>query len=269
MGTSRGRVAAWIGGLLALSFAAALLVITGCNNEEANIAQQISSKSGGGKTAAGTAGKTAGAGQASTAKPGADATGGEATGLKTAGGGKDGIAAAEAPKLVAPKIKIESTTIKAPYPEFVGQGRYDITVSVLAEENSEPAVWRIVALDGDGKEVGHIEKYLKIPQKYARSFKLNDFFCTKAPVKVEFQLTDKQAVKPEADEKGGKAGGGAASGGGAAAGGAAGAGRGAAGAGGGGDKSGGGSSGGGSGGGDKGGGDKGGSDDTGGGDSGE
>lgn len=89
---------------------------------------------------------------------------------------------------------IENVDVKAPYPEYDGEGRYDVKVHVMTEEYAEPQVYRIVALDEEGNEVGSQEKHLKLPQKKARSFNFNGFYCTHMPTTVAFYVTNKQAV---------------------------------------------------------------------------
>lgn len=111
---------------------------------------------------------------------------------------------------------IEEVAVKAPYPEFDGEGRYDVKVFVMTEVYAEPQVYRIVALDEEGNEVGSQEKHLKLPQKKARSINFNGFYCTHMPFTVEFYLTGKQAVAASGDSGGGTAGGGASGSGGGA-----------------------------------------------------
>jgi hypothetical protein len=102
-------------------------------------------------------------------------------------------------------LVIERVDVRAPYPEFDGEGRYEVTVFVMTEVYAEPQVYRIVALDEEGNEVGSQEKHLKLPQKKARSINFNGFYCTHMPFTVEFYLTGKQAVAAS-DGGGGTAG---------------------------------------------------------------
>jgi hypothetical protein len=85
-------------------------------------------------------------------------------------------------------------TVEAPYPEFDGEGRYDIKVAIMVEEYSDPQVYRIVALNADGEAVGEQQRHLQLPMKKPRSLDLNNFYCTSMPVAIEFYSTDKEAI---------------------------------------------------------------------------
>jgi len=114
--------------------------------------------------------------------------------------------AEEVPEEEGPKpsenIVIEDIQIDRPYPEFTGEGRYDIKVFVMLKEHEEAQVYRIAAMDEDGNEVGSQERQLKLPLRKARSFNFNEFYCTKIPVTLAFFYTDKEAATAEASGEG-------------------------------------------------------------------
>lgn len=108
-----------------------------------------------------------------------------------------------APEEPIDNVIVESVEVKAPYPEFDGEGRYDVRVSVLLKEFEDAQVYRIAALDAEGNEVGSQEKHLKLPLKKARSFDFNEFYCTHMPTTVAFYRTDLTAVAAGEGENGG------------------------------------------------------------------
>ena len=186
--TARTVGAAGLGALMvALSLGGLALTAAGCNDSsEADMYQQM--MAGGNTTSA----------RPQAADDGPD----------TPVGLAETDPEAEVPEELVPveNLVIEKVEVKAPYPEFEGEGRYDVTVYLMTEVYAEPQVYRIVALDEDGEEVGSQEKHLKLPQKKARSINFNGFYCTHAPLTVALYLTGKQAVAATGGGTGGSAG---------------------------------------------------------------
>lgn len=170
------------------------LTVAGCNDTaESDAYQQL--MAGGanrGGTSAGESGQALSGGK--PAIPGAEATE-EQT--------EDGEAAESSEPI--DNVVIEEVQIEAPYPEFDGEGRYDVKVTVVLKEFEDAQVYRIAALDEEGNEVGSQEKHLKLPLRKARSFDFNEFYCTHMPVTVAFFRTDKTAVAAgESEGEGGE-----------------------------------------------------------------
>lgn len=171
--------AAGLGALVMAALLAGLAAVaTGCDEgNEADMYQQM----------------MAGGSQGSSSRPQPSAGQDAGMGLQTGAEATGEEAASDEPVLVE-NLVIEKVDVKAPYPEHTGEGRYDVKVYLMTEEHAEPQVYRIVAVDKDGNEVGSQEKHLKLPQKKARSFNFSGFYCTAMPVTVAFYLTNKQAV---------------------------------------------------------------------------
>jgi len=155
--------------------------IAGCNDkgEQEMMQQMLSSGNNSGTQTAAPADRAA-AGE--TPALGAAQNAGEQTAEDTA-----------QPELVE-NVTVEVVEVKAPYPEFDGEGRYDVRVTCLLKDYEEAQVYRIVALDAEGNEVGSQDKHLKLPLKKARTFDFNEFYCTHMPVSIAFYRTDKEAV---------------------------------------------------------------------------
>ncbi|MBN2083433.1 hypothetical protein JW859_14655 [bacterium] len=186
------RISAFTALAALLVLAGSAVLVTGCNDSgESDMMQQM--MAGGGNR---------------TNRPdrsAADKTNAEAQPADAAEGTED---AAETPEEEGPKpsenVVIEKIEIDRPYPEFEGEGRYDIKVYVMLKEHEEAQVYRIAAIDADGNEVGSQERQLKLPLRKPRSFNFNEFYCTKLPVTLAFFYTDKEAtVAEDSGEAGG------------------------------------------------------------------
>lgn len=125
---------------------------------------------------------------------------------------------AEDPTLVT-SVVIEKLLVKAPYPEFTGEDRYDVKVTLMTTEPVEAQVFRIVAIGADGQVVGEQDRHLKLPQKKARTLNFDEIYCLSIPVAIEFHTTDLEATAANGDgsnvsERGSSRGGGGATSGG-------------------------------------------------------
>jgi len=177
-----GRTAVAAVLLSALAFCGIALFATGCkDNSEQEMMQQMMARGNqpGGEPAKASDRSMAGSNPAMAGSEGSEQTSDE------------GEAAPEEP---IDNVIIESVEVKAPYPEFDGEGRYDVRVSVLLKEFEDAQVYRIAAMDADGNEVGSQEKHLKLPLKKARTFDFNEFYCTHMPTTLAFYRTDKEAI---------------------------------------------------------------------------
>jgi hypothetical protein len=166
--------------------------VTGCNDDaESEMMQQMMSAGGGSSSSSSAPDRT-------TKQPSTEMAVAGAAGEQEPqdDGGEEEV---EAPQPIE-NITIEEVEIDAPYPEFTGEGRYDVKVYCMLKEFEEAQVYRIAALDEEGNEVGSQEKHLKLPLKKARSFNFNEFYCTSMPVTVAFFRTDKEAVAADATE---------------------------------------------------------------------
>ncbi len=221
------------------AFAACLALITpltllaSCNDDSADMASQIS---GGGKPAGGgggaakpAGGDSGGAKGAAGQKPGlpGKAGGQKLPGLPGKPGDEPAAEGAEGEKgtevdgdkvmvdgqeVPQPKLSIKILDIHGP-PMYEDAGRYDLKVEVTLEEYVDAKVWKIVALDGEGKEVGTDLQFLYFPLNQPQTFAFNDLYCMKKPTDVKLIYTGKDAKKPGGDggekaEKGGVKGGG-------------------------------------------------------------
>lgn len=98
-------------------------------------------------------------------------------------------------------VEVPQLVVDPPYYECTGEGRYDVTVAVVVEENIPAQVYRIVAIGEDGEEVGSQERHIQLPMKKPRTFDLNNFHCTSIPVAIEFYELEKDpAVAEDRDE---------------------------------------------------------------------
>ena len=179
-------------GISVLLISAGLALASGCQRDSATrMAQQISASQG-----------STAAPQPPTGAPAAPPPGGAPAQPPPAGGqGKGEV-------VESTEVVVTNLEVKAPYAEFNGAGRYSVKLSVVAKEPVKPAVWRIVAYGEDGKEVGHQDQHLVIPNNKPRSLTLDDFYCSSRPVKLAFLLTNLQAVKPPPPHAGGPGAGG-------------------------------------------------------------
>lgn len=196
---------------------AALAVLSSCNDDSADMARQISGGGGGAprtpsKTPAG--GDTAGGARGD--KPGLPGKEGEAGADKGKPGMPGDEAAAgekgkeEAEGVPQPDFELKVMEIKAPAPMFEDAGRYDIRIEVTLNENIEAKVWKIVAVDADGKEVGSDQALLTFPLGKPTPLAFNDMYCMKKPSDVKLIFTGKDAKKPSTGgtDKGSVSGGG-------------------------------------------------------------
>jgi hypothetical protein len=173
--------------LAALVIGALAGAITGCNDsgEQEMMQQMLAGDNDGGQAA----------------KPADSKPAGEIPAMATAGESGEQAEETAEPVLVE-NVIIESVEVKAPYPEFDGEGRYDVKVTLLLKEYEEAQVYRIVAVDEEGTEVGSQDKHLKLPLKKARTFDFNEFYCTHMPSTIAFYRTDKEAVAAGESEGG-------------------------------------------------------------------
>jgi len=95
---------------------------------------------------------------------------------------------------VGPTVLTDKLTVDAPYPEFNGEGRYDISVNVHTEEPVEGGVWDIILYNENDEEVGKQQQFLVIPSTIPKSLVFYAFYCKNMPSKIEFRLTNKEAV---------------------------------------------------------------------------
>jgi hypothetical protein len=160
--------------------------LAGCNDkgEQEMMQQMLSSNNG------------------TPAKPADRAAAAETPGMATGTEAEEQAEETEAPELVE-NVIIEDVEVKAPYPEFDGEGRYDVKVTCLLKQYEDAQVYQIVALDDEGNEVGSQDKHLKLPIKKARTFDFNEFYCTHMPTTIAFYRTDKEAVAANEGEEGG------------------------------------------------------------------
>lgn len=110
----------------------------------------------------------------------------------TGAAGEEGAPATEAeedPTLIQ-GVVVENLAVKAPYPEFTGEDRYDVKVTLMTTDPVEAQVFRIVAIGADGAVVGEQERHLKLPTKKARTLNFDDFYCMSIPVAIEFHTSD-------------------------------------------------------------------------------
>lgn len=205
---------------LALIFAVAALALVlaltaGCpKDDNAAMAQQMRS----GRQSASTTKKPY------TPPPGMDATANaaesgaaEKPGETPAGTTEQpGGETTEAGEYTGPKVDITDLTVKAPYPEYTGQGRYDLSFNVELEESTPAGVWQLRALNDAGDVVGTLEQFLTLSYGWKKPLDFKALYCSEIPTKVEMRLTDKQPVKEEGEQTGGGAGRGAGGGGGGA-----------------------------------------------------
>lgn len=203
----------WLPGLLGVASLLSLALVSGCPDESADMARQLSQgaprKSGSGGSAqqappgkaeapglAGRDGQPAAAGE-----PGQDGRPG-----LPGKAGEPAPGAEEAAEAAGPKTEYKLLNVKAPYPRFTGAGYYDFDVEVTALESIPVSVWNIKVLDEAGEVVGSDQQVLVLVLNRAKSFSFRKFYCSSLPVAVELELTDKkaEAVPAEGSDKGGK-----------------------------------------------------------------
>lgn len=200
-------------GLIGIAIVTAMLLAmatTGCVDDGPDYAA-ISAGGNNGSNRAGNGGSSANTGGANTQSPGAAGAGIPGT-PQPADAEGEGEETEENTTLVD-HLEITEVEVDAPYPDFEGEGRYDVTVHCVTDVYEEAQVYRVVAIDKEGNVVGEQERQLVLPMTKVRSFTFSSWFCEAKPVEIEFHYTEKQAVKAgdetfEADGSGGRSTGG-------------------------------------------------------------
>lgn len=199
--------------LLVAVLAAMLALVAGCPQDDtASMAQQMGSARPG-ATASGQQRKPDAsqppAGQKPDGMQPAGAEGGTAQAPGMDGTEQPGGTAAEEEGYDGPKVIIEDLVVKAPYPEYSAEGRYDLSFTVELEEAAPAAVWQLRALNEAGEVVGSLEEFLTLSYGWKKPLDFKGLFCSEMPVNVELRLTDKEPVQAaEEGEEGAAQGGG-------------------------------------------------------------
>jgi hypothetical protein len=118
-------------------------------------------------------------------------------------------AGAEAPEAAGPTVSVTIKEIKAPAPRYVGKGRYDFKFDVTVDPPQDDAVWKLSALDENGKAIGTQEQQFLLLHDKPKTLIVNDFYCFGKPVDLKMEIAlDENGQPKKATSAGGGVGGG-------------------------------------------------------------
>jgi hypothetical protein len=182
---------------MSLPFAlTSLLLLAGCPEDDAAaMARAISQQGGGGsaRSADPPAGRTT---QATTEDDASARKPGEKPELPVQTPAVEGE-----PGEPAQEVTVVPTEIKPPAPRFDGAGRYDMVLDVSVDPPVDEAVWKIVAQDAEGNNVGETEMLLLLLHQEPKTIHINDLYCTMMPVSATMEIALDDKGQPKTAQK--------------------------------------------------------------------